>query len=146
MTIKKENIKQILMFLIVGCSNTLVGYLSYVFFLFILTKFSVLYDYFLANVLSFVLSIQWAYYFNKRFVFDSVNKSMTLDRNQLLKTYITYCISGLFVNNILLYLFIDIIEVSKYIAPILNLFILVPFNFLINKFWVFKKSGSFVSN
>lgn len=139
MTIKKENIKQILMFLIVGCSNTLVGYLSYVFFLFILTKFSVLYDYFLANVLSFVLSIQWAYYFNKRFVFDSVNKSMTLDRNQLLKTYITYCISGLFVNNILLYLFIDIIEVSKYIAPILNLFILVPFNFLINKFWVFKK-------
>lgn len=139
MTIKKENIKQILMFLIVGCSNTLVGYLSYVFFLFILTKFSVLYDYFLANVLSFVLSIQWAYYFNKMFVFDSVNKSMTLDRNQLLKTYITYCISGLFVNNILLYLFIDIIEVSKYIAPILNLFILVPFNFLINKFWVFKK-------
>jgi len=57
----------------------------------------------------------------------------------LLKTYVSYSFTGLFLNSVLLFLWVDVFHISEYIAPFINLFINVPINFLINKFWAFKK-------
>lgn len=35
-------------------------------------------------------------------------------------------------------IWVTIFHISKYIAPLINLVISVPINFLINKFWAFK--------
>lgn len=57
----------------------------------------------------------------------------------LIKTYISYSFTGLFLNNVLLILWVQIFHISELIAPVINLLISVPVNFLINKFWAFKK-------
>ena len=56
----------------------------------------------------------------------------------LLKTFVSYSFTGLFLNNILLYIWIQIFHISEFMAPFMNLVVSVPINFLINKFWAFK--------
>jgi len=38
----------------------------------------------------------------------------------------------------LLWLWTDVIGISKFLAPLISLLITVPVNFLMNKFWTFK--------
>ena len=83
-----------------------------------------------------MVSIHWAFVLNKIFVFQTSEWRHTA-KKELLKSYITYGFSGLVLNNILLYIFIDLCGISKYFAPILVLFFLVPFNYLVNKYWVY---------
>jgi len=56
----------------------------------------------------------------------------------LIKTYISYSFTGLFLNSALLVLWVDVLHISEFVAPIVNLLISVPLNFIINKFWAFK--------
>lgn len=133
----KKAIIQFIRFILVGISNTLVGYLSYLLFIWLLSSFDFKYDYIMASVLSFIVSIHWAFVFNKIFVFQT-NGWKTVATKELFKSYLTYGFSGLFLNNLLLFLFVDICDISKYYAPILVLFFLVPFNYLVNKYWVYR--------
>ncbi len=132
----RKEIHRMIRFLFVGASNTLVGYLSYLLFIWMLSSFEFRYDYIIAGILSFVVSIHWAFVLNKIFVFQTSEWRQTA-KKELLKSYITYGFSGLVLNNILLYIFIDLCGISKYFAPILVLFFLVPFNYLVNKYWVY---------
>lgn len=131
------NIDQITRFLLVGLSNTVVGYLSYLMFILVLSNFEIKYDYIIAGVLSFIVGVQWAFVFNKIFVFEN-DKSQTTIKTQLIKSYLMYGFSGLILNNILLVIFVDICHASKYYAPIFCLLFTVPFNFFVNKYWIFK--------
>lgn len=56
----------------------------------------------------------------------------------LLKAYIAYGFTGIFLNNILSWLWVSKMGISKYIAPLINLIISIPLNFVINKLWTFK--------
>jgi len=38
----------------------------------------------------------------------------------------------------LLYLWVDIVGISNIIAPLINIIMIIPLNFLLNKLWVFK--------
>lgn len=56
----------------------------------------------------------------------------------LLKTYVSYSFTGLFLNSILLVLWVQVFHINEFIAPIINLLVSVPLNFIINKYWAFK--------
>ena len=56
----------------------------------------------------------------------------------LLKTYMAYGFTGIILNNILSFIWIDKVGISKFIAPLINLIVSVPLNFIINKLWAFK--------
>lgn len=42
-----------------------------------------------------------------------------------------------------MYLWVDVLHISKYLAPILTLFVTVPYNYLFSKFWVFKSGKNY---
>ena len=56
----------------------------------------------------------------------------------LLKTDVAYGLTGLFLASLLLWLFVEQCGLSAYVAQLLGLFITVPLNFILNKFWSFK--------
>ena len=56
----------------------------------------------------------------------------------LLKTYLAYGFTGIILNNILSWLWITKFGISKFIAPVINLIVSVPLNFIINKLWAFR--------
>ena len=57
----------------------------------------------------------------------------------LWKTYVSYAFTGLFLNMLLSTAWIELLGVSKVIAPVFNIVINVPINFLMNKFWAFRE-------
>lgn len=92
----------------------------------------------MANALGFFVSVLNAYFWSSKFVFK---KGKGESRNvvfSLVKTYIAYAFTGLLLASILLYLYIDKIHVSEYIAQIMVLAITIPINYIINKYWSFK--------
>ncbi len=56
----------------------------------------------------------------------------------LIKSFIAYSFTGIFMNSLLSFLWVEIAGLSKIIAPIINLVINVPVNFVMNKFWAFR--------
>lgn len=127
---------------IVGVTNTILSYALNVGVLFILMPFDLSFDYLVANVISFVISVLWSFYWNNKYVFNVGNGEKRVLWKTLIKTYISYGFSGIILNNILSWLWITIIGISKFIAPLINLIVSVPLNFFINKWWAFKTEDS----
>lgn len=133
-----ENITQFIMFGIVGVSNTIIGYFLNVLVLFLLRPYKVSFDYIIGNIVGFVLSVLWSFYWNNRLVFVQKEGQHRNLLKSLLKAYAAYSFTGIILNNIFSWLLITVFQISKYIAPLINLIISVPLNFVINKLWTFK--------
>ena len=133
---------QFIKFGIVGASNTVVSYILNVAVLFLMEPLNVTWDFVAGNLVAFVLSVLWSFYWNNRFVFTVKEGEARSIFTALLKAYISYGFTGIILNNILSWIWIHAIGISKFIAPLINLIISVPLNFVINKFWTFKSKKS----
>lgn len=133
-------IMQFIKFGVVGISNTFISYILYVIALLGFQKLGILLntDYLIAQVVAFVISVLWSFYWNNKMVFVVENGKERSIWKALLKTYISYSFTGLFLNSILLLLWVQVLHISEFLAPIINLLISVPLNFIINKFWAFN--------
>lgn len=149
---------QFIKFGIVGAINTVVNYVIYNFVYHLIIP-----NVHIANLCGFIISVFSAFLLQNKFVFkkeDGEERSMW---KTLAKTYVSYSFTGLFLTELLLLMWIDLINLSQYvsplcewingfgfhfepdglaasIAPILNMVITVPLNFVINKFWAYKKT------
>lgn len=134
--------RQFVKFGLVGISNTVVSYVLYAFILLVFEWLHVRFSfyYLVAQLVSFVLSVLWSFYWNNRFVFAlQEGEERSLGR-ALLKTYLVYSVTGVLLSGILLVVWIQLMGISEYLAPLLNLVITVPLNFLLNKYWAFARS------
>ena len=128
----RKTIVQFLKFGIVGVSNTAVSMGIYYLFLWFDSDL-----YMLGSIVGTILSIANAFFWNDRFVFTSKDKQSTNVLVRLGKTYISYGGTSI-LTNVLLFLEVSVFAVNKTVAPIINLIITIPLNFLINKFWTFR--------
>ena len=132
---KWEKWCQFVKFGLVGVSNTLISYIVYV----ILVAFSI--HYLMASLIGFFVSVINAYYWNDKYVFKTDSEEKQVWWKVFLKTFASYSGTGLILNNILLFLWVNVLGVHEMIGPILNLFISIPLNFILNKYWAFKNNG-----
>lgn len=140
--VKEKSIEVLVQFIkfgIVGVSNTVVSYVLNIAVLLSLQPLRVSWDFVAGNVVAFVLSVLWSFYWNNRLVFMAQEGESRSVLKTLFKTYIAYGFTGIILNNILSLLWISALGISKFLAPLLNLILSVPINFVINKFWAFKK-------
>lgn len=131
-----EKFLQFVKFGFVGVSNTVISLVTY----WILVWFNC--NIYVANITGFVVSVLNSYYWNSIYVFKKASNEERNPLFALLKTFFSYALTGLALNNVLLWLFTDKIGLNKYIAPVLSLLITVPLNFIMNKFWAFKARKS----
>ncbi len=136
----KKTIIQFFKFGLVGASNTLIGYLIYVVALKLLRVLNLwpTIDIYIAQFIMFALSVAWSFYWNNRFVFKKEEEAERNIGEALIKTYVSYAFTSLILSELLLMVWVKILGVNDYVAPILSLIITVPLNFVIQKFWAFK--------
>ena len=115
-------------FCIVGVSNTAISLGIYYIFIVFDPKL-----YIIGNIVGFVVSVLNSYFWNSRFVFKKTDEKA----KTLFKTFAAYG-SNLFIGTAILYIFVDVIKISEFIAPLLGLLITVPLNYFINKNWAMK--------
>ena len=137
-----ENLAQFVKFGMVGASNTLISYGLNVLVLRILQPYHLSWDYVAGNVVAFILSVLWSFYWNNKYVFTKNDGESRNVWKTLLKTYVAYGFTGIVLTNVLSWVWIDLLGISKYVAPLINLVISIPLNFLINKLWAFKTESN----
>ena len=129
----KESLIQFIKFGIVGVSNTLLGLFIYYIFVWINKEW-----YQLGNVMGWLISVAWSCYWNNKYVFTQKQNSKEQWLKRLMKSYVSYGSTFLF-TVFLLHAEIEWWHWSEKISPIANLLITIPLNFILNKFWTFKK-------
>jgi putative flippase GtrA len=125
---QNETYMQFVGFCVVGVLNTIVGWAVYYAF--------VIFDpalYLVGNVAGYICGVMNSYYWNSRFVFA---KERSKSSYALFKTYISYGVT-LVLSTVLMFILVDKLSVSEFIAPIPTLLMTVPLNFILNKFWTF---------
>jgi len=123
---------QFIKFGIVGLSNTAISYIIYSLLVYVGLH------YIAASVIAFVVSVFNSFFWNNKYVFKKGNDQKRNILHSLIKTYLSYAFTGLILQNLLLFIFISILHISKYLAPLFGLIITIPLNFILNKLWAFK--------
>lgn len=159
--LKNSAFLQFVKFGMVGLVNTAVSYVIYLVCYYVF-HISIHVAYFWG----FVISVFVAYLLQNRFVFqeDDTAESRVWWK-VLIKTYISYVFTGLILAELLLTLWITVIDIGQYlggvaewltcfgivispsdlgvaIAPFINMVITIPTNFCINKFWAYRQKKS----
>ena len=152
-----KNLWQFIKFGLVGVSNTLISELIYV--IIVMLKG----NYLFASFMGFIISVLNAYYWSNKYVFkEKADRERRVWWKVLLKTYVAY-FWGFLVNLCLLVLWIDILHIADYMGPVMevltrfgvtmmdaevlgnllaegvNLILIIPMNFLINKYWAYRQ-------
>jgi len=122
-----EEYIQFIKFGIVGLSNTLITLIVY----FILIKLNVYY--LTANVAGYIAGVINSFFWNSSWVFKKSSRSLNL----LIKFVIVNLIT-LGITSLILYVGVDMFNLSKYIAQIISTLIGILFNYSLNKLWTFK--------
>lgn len=129
---------QFIKFAMVGFSNVIVSYGVYLISFFLFRAAGVLPDtnYLVAQLIGYMLSIFWAFYWNRKYVFAEGQNVVPWFR-ALVKSFMAYSFTGVFLNSAMSFFWVEIVGISKIIAPVINLVINVPVNYILNKFWAF---------
>lgn len=120
---------ELIYYVIFGILTTLVNIAVYLFF----TRLCCV-EYIISNILAWILSVLFAYFTNRIWVFES--KSHNIVR-ELSLFFAGRLFSGI-MDMGLMYLFIDIFVIGDFISKIIIQIIVVFLNYIISKFIVFK--------
>ena len=124
---------QFIKFAVIGVSNTLVSLIVYYIFVFIDPAL-----YIVGNTVGYAAGVLNSYFWNERFVFDRKGQSH-------LKGIFKMYLSSIFIyllNTGMLFVLVHFIGISEKIAPLIVACVLLPCNFLINKFFTFRQRKS----
>lgn len=94
----------------------------------------------IGNIVAFMITAFISYLLNSRFVFSDTAKEQSFWAG-LIKVYISYSFTGIFLTALLLFVECDVLHIPLYIATFVNIFITVPINFILNKFWAYRKKS-----
>ncbi|MCL2740405.1 MAG: GtrA family protein [Oscillospiraceae bacterium] len=94
-------------------------------------------DYMVGYTIAFVITVANAYWLQTKFVFDGSGQAHS---SKIFKTYTAYFITFL-LTQVCLWILISLVGMDKKLAIIPPMFITIPTNFLVHKFWVFKEKN-----
>jgi len=131
-TILNEKVKEIINYIFFGALATIVNILSFYIFD---TIFN--WQYLIANVISIIVSILFAYVTNKIFVFESKTET----RQALIQEFTSFIsfrlLSGL-IDMLVMWMLVDILTVDSLIAKLFTQIIVVVLNYIFSRFIIFK--------
>lgn len=129
----KKEIKQFIMYVIVGGFTTLVNYIIY----FVLIKTNQ--GWLFANTIAWAAAVLFAFYSNRKVVFQS-----TQNAKQEAPQFFMMRLATLVVENLLLFLLIQLLGFHVYISKIVVSFITVIANYGLCKFKIFNQKEGIV--
>lgn len=124
--------RETILYLFFGAFTTLINIISYLFF----TRV-ILFNFMIANALSWIIAVLFAYVTNKFFVF----KSMRVEIIFLFKEFLSFLnfrlLSGI-IEMVIMYIMIDLLFVNDVIVKVITNIIVIILNYLFSKMIIFK--------
>lgn len=127
--------KEVINYLIFGVLTTLISLISYYLLTTFLLDTQKELELQLANIISWIISVLFAYVTNRKYVFESKNKNKLKE----IRNFFTSRLLTLFEDMIIMYLGVSILKVNDKIIKILSQIIVIVSNYILSKLFVFKK-------
>lgn len=127
--------KEMINYLIVGGLTTCVSLLTYYLLTFTILNPNISTELQIATIISWIISVLFAFFTNKKYVFESKNK---FNLKEMI-SFILSRLSTLFIEMLLMYLLVTICKYNDKIMKIAVQIIVIILNYLLSKFLVFKK-------
>ena len=128
--------EELINYLIIGILTTVVSLATY--YLLTLTILDANNKVYLqiANIISWLASVTFAYFTNRKYVFKVKNKS---NIKECLNFYMSR-ISTLLIDMIIMYIFVSILKFDNKIVKLIAQVVIIILNYILSKFIVFKSS------
>ena len=134
--LEKIDVREVISYLIIGVLTTIVSLVSY----YLLTTYILNPDkpieLQIANVLSWILSVTFAYFANRKYVFRSNDKNILKEG---MKFYSARLLT-LFMDMLIMFVFVSLMGINDKIIKLVSQIVVVIANYVISKFMVFKKT------
>lgn len=122
--------EEIINYLIFGILTTLISILSYAFFTRLIN-----FDYVISNILSWILSVTFAFFTNQKYVFKTSSSNKIKD---MFKFYLSR-LTSLGIELITMYILVTLLSLNDMISKIIVQFVAIVLNYVLSKLFVFKK-------
>lgn len=127
--------EELINYLIIGVLTTVVSLATY--YLLTLTVLDASNAIYLqiANIIAWLVSVTFAYFTNRNFVFKVQNKS---NIREGINFYLSR-ISTLLIDMIIMYIFVSLLKFDNRIMKLITQIVIIILNYILSKFIVFKK-------
>ena len=130
--------QEIINYLIVGVLTTVVSIVTYFLFSLILDiENNILFI--LANVLSWICAIIFAYITNKKFVFNTTTSNKK-EEVKVFSMFVSSRITTLLIELAFMFITVKVMLINDKIAKVVAQFIVIVLNYILSKLFVFKKN------
>ena len=134
----KEIIKrnrEIISYLIIGVLTTIVSLISYYLLTITILSPNNPLELTIANIISWIISILFAYITNRKYVFQSKDKNILKEASKFTLSRVT----TLIIDILLMFIFVSILHFNDKIIKLLVQIIIIILNYIFSKLLVFKK-------
>ena len=128
--------KEIINYLIVGVLTTVISLLVYYICVYTFLNPNNKLELQIANVLSWIAGVTFAYFTNRKYVFESTNKNKLKEATSFVSSRIT----TLLLDMIIMWLGVTILKFNDKIVKLISQVLVVVGNYVLSKFFVFKKA------
>lgn len=91
----------------------------------------------IANILSWIVCVLFAYFTNRTFVFQSKVKGIKNIFNEF-KDFVTARLLTLVLENAILFVMIDLLSLNNMVSKLVGQFVVIVSNYFLSKLWIFK--------
>ena len=127
--------EEIISYLIVGGLTTMVSLITYYLLVYTILDPNIGIELQIANIVSWIFSVTFAYFTNRKYVFKSKNK---ISFKECISFYISR-IGTLFLDMLMMYVFVTVLGFNDKIIKFVVQIIVIILNYILSKFIVFKK-------
>ena len=127
--------KEIINYLIVGVLTTVVSLAVYYMSVFTFLNPDVSVQLQIANILSWIAGVVFAYFTNRKFVFESTNKSKLQEATKFVSSRIT----TLLLDMLIMWLGVTILHFNDKLIKLISQVLVIVGNYVLSKLFVFKK-------
>ncbi len=134
----KEIIKrnrEIISYLIIGVLTTIVSLISYYLLTITILSPNNPLELTIANIISWIISVLFAYITNRKYVFQSKDKNILKEASKFTLSRVT----TLIIDILLMFIFVSILHFNDKIIKLLVQIIIIILNYIFSKLLVFKK-------
>ncbi len=127
--------KEIINYLIIGILTTIVSLASYYLLTFTILNPNNAFELQLANIISWILSVLFAYITNRKYVFSSTNKNIKKELSKFISSRFT----TLLIDMGLMALLVTILNFNDKLVKLIVQIIVIVLNYIFSKLFVFKE-------
>lgn len=124
-----------------GINYLIFGFLAFVlnYILYFVFEDALSMHYMAATVISWVLTVVFAYWTNRTFVFKSQNKDISAVVKEFV-SFISARVATEVLEVVLMYMMVDMLAINDKISKLVCQTIVILANYVLSKIWIFKKT------